>query len=232
MFSRCGASALLFLALCATPALAQDRIARKVLLIGIDGCRPDAILSAQEDFNLKALIKEGAFTDKTDVLGDRTTGADTITGPGWASALTGVWADLHGVKDNTIRGANFEKYPTFFRRLKQSRPETTTVALVTWMPFREHYFAAADGCQLVLDGDKKGYLEGDKAVAEQAVKVLGEPRLDALFVYFGNVDSAGHGYGFHPKSPRYTKEIEVVDGYIGRILKALGLAPVTPRRTG
>jgi predicted AlkP superfamily pyrophosphatase or phosphodiesterase len=220
MLRRCGPP-LLLLALCAAPAPAEERPAKKVLFIGIDGCRPDAIPAAVEAVNLKALIKEGAYSDKTDVLGDRKTGADTATGPGWASALTGVWADRHGVTDNAFRTPHFDQYPTFFRRLKESRRDAVTVALVTWLPFKEHYFPASDGCRLVLDGDKKGYLEGDKAVAREAVKVLGEPNLDAAFVYFGNVDSAGHGYGFHPKSPRYTKEIETVDGYIGDVLKAL-----------
>jgi predicted AlkP superfamily pyrophosphatase or phosphodiesterase len=224
MFQRYG-TALLLLALCAAPAQAEEGAAKKVLIIGIDGCRPDAIPAALEAVNLHALIKEGAFSDKTDVLGDRKTGADTATGPGWASALTGVWADRHGVRDNTIRGAKFDKYPTFFRRLKEARPDAVTVELVTWMQFKEHFFGESDGCKLVLDGDKKGYLEGDKAVAEQAVKMLGETKLDAMFVYFGNVDSAGHGYGFHPKAPRYTKEIETVDGYVGQVLKALRARP-------
>jgi predicted AlkP superfamily pyrophosphatase or phosphodiesterase len=201
--------------------MAEERVAKKVLIIGIDGCRPDAIVAAKEATNLHTLLEQGAFSDRTDVLGDRKTGADTITGPGWSSVLTGVWADKHGVRANTFEGANFKEFPIFFRRLKEERSDAVTVALVTWKPFAEQLFSSADGCQLVHDGDRKGYLDGDRMVAEQAVKVLGEDKLDVLFVYFGNVDIVGHSNHFHPESPRYTREIEVVDGHIGRILKAL-----------
>lgn len=204
---------------------AGEPLQKKVLILGIDGCRPDAIPAALEAFNLHALIKEGAFSDRTDVLGPRKTGADTITGPGWAAVLTGVWADRHGVRDNFFRDTNFKEYPTFFERLKEARPDAITAALVTWKPFREHYFPGRLGCQLLLDGDKVGYEEGDRQVTLAAEKLFEKKNLDAVFLYFGTVDITGHGYHFHPKSPKYTKSLEVVDAQIGRVLKALRNRP-------
>jgi predicted AlkP superfamily pyrophosphatase or phosphodiesterase len=89
----------------------------------------------------------------------------------------------------------------------------------------EHVFSAGEGCQLVADGDKVGYESADRAVAEAAVKVLGEQDPDALFVYFGDVDSVGHGYGFHPKAPKYSAAVERVDVYVGKILEAMRKRP-------
>jgi predicted AlkP superfamily pyrophosphatase or phosphodiesterase len=105
--------------------------------------------------------------------------------------------------------------------LKQVRPQAKTVALVSWLPFVEHVFSAEEGCRLVADGDKVGYESADRAVAEQAVQVLRVEDPDAMFVYFGDVDINGHGYGFHPKAPRYTAAVERVDEHIGKILEAL-----------
>lgn len=198
-------------------ALSAEPPARKVLFIGIDGCRADAIEFSQAK-HLKSLIKEGAFTDRTDVIGDRDTGADTSTGPGWSTALTGVFADKHGVKDNTFARQTLADHPNFLRRYKSARPNGSTAALITWKPFDEFVFSQKDGSQFLVDGDKKGYEEGDRQVAKAAEKLLSDGNPDILFAYFGNTDSLGHGYGFHPKSPKYTNGIETIDGYIGGML--------------
>lgn len=201
------------------PVAAADK-PKKVLFIGIDGCRLDAIEYSQAKA-LKELIAEGAYSRECDVLGDRKTKADTSTGPGWSSGLTGVWADRHGVVDNAFRDHRLHEHPTFFARLKEARPAARVEVFVTWVPFRDHVFAGVEGCHLLCDGDKLGYEAGDRLVAAAARKALADTDPDAVFAYFGNTDSAGHGYGFHPRSPKYTNAIETVDGYVAQILKAL-----------
>ena len=196
----------------------------RVLLIGIDGCRFDAVEYSQAT-TLKRLYRSGAYSDQTDVLGDRPTGAATITGPGWCSALTGTWADKHRVLDNAFRGQNLARYPTFLRRVKQSRPSAHVVALVSWKPFQEFVFSKQEGCRLVADGDTVGYAEADRQVTAAAIQVLQDEDPTVLFVYFGEVDITGHGYGFHPRSPKYTNAIEVVDKQVGSILSALQSRP-------
>ncbi len=212
------------------PTAAAQPPAKKVLILGIDGCRPDAIAAAKEAFTLHRLIKEGAVSLQCDVLGNRPTTADTCTGPGWTSALTGVWSDKHGVLDNTFRKHKVAQFPALFHRLKQARPGAVTAAFITWTPFLEHVLPTRDGGRFVLDGDKRGYEEGDRQVTQAAVKFLAEKRdADLVFVYFGAVDITGHGYGFHPQSPRYTKSLEVVDEQISRILTALRKRPTYDR---
>jgi predicted AlkP superfamily pyrophosphatase or phosphodiesterase len=214
----------------AVPCLHADDAAKSdvrkcVLLIGIDGCRGDAIPAATVAHTLHGLIKDGAFAMKCDVLGDRVTGVPTLTGPGWCSLLSGVWADKHLAKDNDLRDTKLDKYPNFFRRLREAKPEVKTAAFVTWKPFAEVVFNAADGRQFVFDGDTKGYQEADRVVTKSAVEQLAKGDIDAAFVYFGEVDSIGHGYGFHPKSPRYTAGIEVIDKQIEQILTAVRSRP-------
>jgi predicted AlkP superfamily pyrophosphatase or phosphodiesterase len=178
---------------------------RKVLIIGIDGCRPDALVAAKAP-HLHALVKEGASSLKAQ------TGPITVSGPGWSSMLTGAWADKHGVRTNDFKGENLKQYPHFFRRLKQARPKSFTASVVHWAPIADH---------IVVDADINRKHKTDAEVARDAVTVLGRPELDVLFVHFDDVDGAGHGKGFHPTVPEYLAAIEKTDAYVGALLKAM-----------
>ena len=121
----------------------EDRAHKRVLIIGMDGTRPDALLKARTPA-FDRLIREGAFTDQAQILGKRYQKNDTISGPGWSSILTGVWADKHGVHDNNFKGKNYELFPHFFKRLKRERPDTQTASLVSWEPIHEYILSEAD----------------------------------------------------------------------------------------
>ncbi len=125
----------------AIPLHAQP--ARKVLIMGIDGLRPDALLKANTP-HIDRLARHGVFATNTLIQGDRYKASDTISGPGWSSLLTGVWADKHGVHDNTFAGRDFERYPHFFARLKRAIPEARTFSFVSWAPIDEFIVAGAD----------------------------------------------------------------------------------------
>src|ERR1041384_4146910 len=105
--------ALLLLLVILPASAAQDASAKKVLIIGIDGCRPDALLAAKAP-HLHRLIKDGAFSDKAQ------TGDMTASGSGWGSMLTGVWRDKHGVKGNDFKASNFDKFPHLLARIKKT----------------------------------------------------------------------------------------------------------------
>ncbi len=184
---------------------AKEPLRKKVLIIGIDGCRPDALEKARAP-HLQALIRDGAYS------GQAQTGDITVSGPGWSSMLTGVWRDKHGVRDNSFAGANFREFPQFFGRLKEKRPGAFTASIVHWAEVNTRILTAADVAR-IFDRD-------DKVTAE-AERVLGEQRLDALFVHFDDVDGAGHRYGFHPTVANYVKAIEQTDTYVGRLVQAL-----------
>ena len=67
---------------------------KKVLVIGIDGMRPDALLYADTP-SMDAVIQSGVFNFDTIVE------EDTISGPSWASILTGSPQSETGVYCNT-----------------------------------------------------------------------------------------------------------------------------------
>jgi hypothetical protein len=192
---------------------------RKVLFIGIDGCRFDAIEAAQTP-NLDRLMAKGCYANNCLILGDRYQGNDTISGPGWSSILCGVWADKHGVQDNTFKGRNYGEYPHFFNRLKAVQPESYTASLVTWLPIQQYIVSAADvGAQFPPAGND--YIEADAKAAQSAAKVLLERDPTAVFLYIGQVDETGHKDGFHPSVKTYIEAIERADKHVGEVVEAV-----------
>jgi predicted AlkP superfamily pyrophosphatase or phosphodiesterase len=222
---------LLVVLVCGTAAAPQgnacaatDIQTKRVLLIGIDGVRSDALKIADVP-QLAALIKGGAFADDTQILGQRFRGNETVSGPGWASILTGVWADKHGVHDNDFEGNNFERYPDFLRRLKQVRPAATTAAFTSYK-LAHSIVTSADvlGMFPMFPPRRRavvGYLNADRQMAEAAGRHLTEANPVAVFVSFMLPDAVGHRSGFHPNVREYRHAIETIDGLIGSVLRAL-----------
>lgn len=197
---------------------------KKVLLIGLDGTRFDAVRAAQAP-HLDALIEHGALAQPIRIFPDRYREADTISGPGWSSILTGVWADKHGVLDNEFKITHYDKFPHFFTLLKRARPDVYTVSIADWEPISKLITSGADeNTAIELDEKVKtsqAYVAADAQIAQAAVKALTADKLTAAFVYFGQIDETGHADGFHPSVPTYIAAIERVDAYIGELLAAL-----------
>jgi predicted AlkP superfamily pyrophosphatase or phosphodiesterase len=202
-------------------AVASDlKSVRKVLVIGIDGCRPDA-LEAAETPNIDRLIKQGLYCENTDILAARGTKGDTVSGPGWSNLLTGVWPDKHGVVDNSFKGSNYKDYPHFFARVKEARPELKTASFSSWPPIAEKIVSAADTSVNAKALHAADYLKADDELSIAAAKSIREGNTDVVVCYFGQVDETGHAHGFHPTVKKYVESIERVDGYIGRLLEAV-----------
>jgi len=194
---------------------------RKVLVVGIDGIRPD-ILARVSTPNLDALARQGVMVQ------DARTGFPTVSGPGWSSFLNGVWPEKHGVTDNEFTGKRYDLFPDFLTRIEEVRPELGTFAIADWTPL----VRAEDGSptisdrvddRRVLDGYELGWVEADEETVQQAVGVLrgGDP--DALFVYLGNPDETSHEYG--SIGAEYRASIALADRHVGRLVAALRQRP-------
>jgi predicted AlkP superfamily pyrophosphatase or phosphodiesterase len=226
----------------------NDFAGRRVLFVGIDGCRADAVQAAMERGlapQLKALAESdgGVFTRTCYAGGelDASTHQPTISGPGWSSLLTGVWMDRHHVKDNRFVGARFQSYSHFMRHIKEEKPSAWCASFVDWPEI--HKFIA-DGSRV----DEKEFLdvkftatpdasrhfidnpEKDIEVRDEALKTLRTQDPDAMFVYFGSVDEFGHGAidersSFSPESSLYLNAISHVDSHVGELLRAMRMRP-------
>jgi predicted AlkP superfamily pyrophosphatase or phosphodiesterase len=206
-------------------AFAAEPAGKRLLLLGIDGCRFDALQAAKAP-RLDALMDGGAVAEPIRIFPERYRVADTVSGPGWSSILTGVWADKHGVLDNEFTAPRYDRHPPFFTLLKQARPEALTVSLSDWDPLAKKIMSSVDDARhfAAREGQENGgadYAAMDIAVTKAAVELLTTKDPVATFVYLGQVDETGHQHGFHPSVPEYVAAIECADALVGEILDAL-----------
>jgi predicted AlkP superfamily pyrophosphatase or phosphodiesterase len=190
--------------------LAQDGMSNRVLIIGIDGCRPDALLAAQTP-NMDALWKEGAYTFKarTDEI--------SSSGPAWSAMLIGVWHQKHNILNNEYEDPDLEHYPHFFHRVRQEKPELATYSVANWGPIHK----------ILQEGDAT-YTSSkisDVLVASEVASILENKDVDVMFVQLDEVDGAGHRHDYKVESEKYLKAIERSDEQIGKMVSALEKRP-------
>ncbi len=182
----------------------------KVLIIGIDGCRSDALEEANTP-NIDVLMANGTFS--FDALNTEV----TSSGPGWSAMLTGVWSGKHGVIDNTFAGSNYDNFPHFIQRVEEHNANLNTASIAHWHPIND----------LILNGDADFSLNvnTDNDVATEAINYLANNDPDVLFLHFDDCDGVGHSSGFTPSNTTYLNVIETTDNFIGTVMTALQNRP-------
>lgn len=184
--------------------LAQNT--RKVLILGIDGCRQDALQNAATP-NLDGLLNYAVYSY------DALTHAPTWSATGWSTMLTGVWETKHGAYSNAFTNTNYTDWPSLFSRVESYDPMLNTVSVCTWGPINDNIVTVADS-EITLTNN-------DAAVKNEGVDLLTNSDPDVLFLDFSDVDYAGHANGFTANGATYLSVIETTDGYVGEVLTAL-----------
>lgn len=182
---------------------------KKVLFIGIDGCRADVMMSTPTP-NIQNLISQSIYSI------DGLCAATTWSGNGWSTMLTGVWHTKHNVQDNNFTSPNYVNYPDFLTRAETYNPALRTISLAHWSPIND---------KIIKTADVKTNLSTDLAVKNAAVNALQNDNPDILFVDFDDVDHAGHSYGFSSTVSQYVNSIKTTDTYIGEIVAAMKNRP-------
>ncbi|MEC4015177.1 alkaline phosphatase family protein [Streptomyces sp. H27-D2] len=182
----------------------------KVLVIGLDGALLNRIKDADAP-HLKALMA-GGLTAASSLYAKPM--AETSSGPGWSTIITGVWPDKHGVRDNTFVGANYARYPDFLTRVETAKPALSTYAVASWAPIPNTIFSSKVDTRVATPE-----AEYDTGTTARAVARLKDADPDAVFVALDNVDHAGHSSG--AASQAYLDAIHGVDAQTGAIVAAL-----------
>jgi len=195
--------------ICLAPLLTMGQT-KKVIMIGIDGTRPDALLTANTPA-LDDLIANGIYSP--DALNDDI----TISGPGWSAILCGVWSDKHMVTGNNFTSNNYAAYPHIFKLINDHDPTLHTVSICHWAPINDNI--------TLNHADYKLNVSSDLEVATQASSYLSLNDPDILFLHFDDVDHAGHSYGFSPTIPEYIAAIEGVDAHVETVMQAIEQRP-------
>jgi predicted AlkP superfamily pyrophosphatase or phosphodiesterase len=199
----------------------------RVILVSIDGGRPDLLLRANCP-TIRGLMAQGSYT-----FWARTT-AVAITLPSHVSMLTGVIPVRHGIhwnEDLPLAKPYYPKVPTVFELAKK---HGYTTAVVTAKPkfaelFRPgsldwSYFPgetnAGDVASLTMEKQAVRKKTADnETVVERASEILNKHAPDLTFVHFASNDVAGHGKGWG--SADQVAVIEEIDGALGKILASM-----------
>jgi hypothetical protein len=183
----------------ATPKPAIQR----VLIISIDGLRPDAIDMAPMP-NLTALMQGGAFTLSAQTI------HPSATLPAHSSMLTGLCPDQHGVNWNDYIPENgYAKGTSIFALAKQAGMYTVMIV-------------GKEKLRQITPPETTDYYQWindrDVVIAKEAAPIL-EKGFDLAFVHFPTTDGMGHEYGW--LSPEQLSVIRRADEAIGTLLAAL-----------
>ncbi len=191
----------------------------RALLVGIDGVRLDRLRTAATP-RLDALVAEGFLTTATIPRANR-----VMSGAMWATILTGVWADRHGVRYNWWPSRRLGAHPDVLQRI--TRDDGDVVAAVSWPPL-----AVRSGCGPILRTPSylpnrrptalASWEHADAAVVDHAAERLGHPAVRAGFVYLGQADIAAH---LHGTGDAYRQGIEACDALVGRLIDAVHSRP-------
>ena len=197
---------------CAGPPQSQPAataLDRHVVIISVDGLRPDMALRVEMP-TLRGLMKRGCFTFWAQTV------PVAITLPSHTSMLTGVGVATHGVDWNGDTPAGvypYSRVPTLFEVARKAGFTTAMAA------GKSKFVAVAKPGTLNWSFIPDAAKTTNNAVADQAVAMIHAHTPGVLFVHFPDVDTAGHAFGWG--SPEQVKAIENADGQIHRVLEAV-----------
>ncbi len=186
-----------------TPTATVRPVAARVLIISIDGLRPDAILNAPMPF-LAGLAGAGAYAL------DAQTVSPPHTLPAHASMLTGLCPSQHGVTWDVYTPAKGYAQGVDIFDLAQELG-LQTVMLVSRDKLRQVTESKSTDVFRLVTGS-------DGEVAKQAA-ILVSRGFDLMFVHLDDVDNAGHNFDW--SSPEYLETARRADVAIETIFSAL-----------
>lgn len=181
----------------------------RVLLISIDGLRPDLALRADAP-NIRGLMARGSYT-----LWARTTDLG-ITLPSHVSMVTGVPPSKHGVTWNSIAPTTriiYPRWPTLFEVARQAGYSTAMVS------GKSKFLGLTPPTSLSWSFVPEATVISDSVVTAKAIDWIQRYAPQVLFVHLPAVDTAGHASGWG--SPEQQAAIVNADQCIGRLLNAL-----------
>jgi predicted AlkP superfamily pyrophosphatase or phosphodiesterase len=177
---------------------------RKVLFVGWDGVRTDALFAAHTPC-IDSLLNHSYYNWSTD------RGEYTVSVPGWSTILHGVWPSKHGLTDNTFSSNNYESYTDIFTLAKQLKPNLSVATLSNWDDF----------LRITENENYAQRFDSDRDLKDDAVKLLNSCTPDIMVLHFDNPDAFGHDSGFSPINQEYLNAISISDAYLSEIMMTI-----------
>lgn len=183
---------------------------KKLLVIAIDGLRPDALLFANTPI-LDKFIKDSSFNFETII------NADTVSAPSWSTMFTGLNQEEHEIHFNeTVEDIHFLwKTNNIFKDLKKKNVKVNSFSN-NWIGMK-HMLQDSDNNIFIDTKDK--YFNDFSVINKTKEHIIKNKHSNELiFSYINGIDETGHNYGFSIHSPHYIDYIEYIDSIIEDLL--------------
>src|SRR5690606_573366 len=183
-----------------------------VIVISIDGLRPDAI-DHFEAKTLQRLIREGSSSMEARTI------TPSITLPSHTSMLTGVEPRVHGItwNKNHVEENGRVRVPTILSIARANG--LRTAAFFSKGKF-DHLLLPGSVDHAVLPNGNGTWLAG--RTASEVERYLADHSPNLLFVHIGDPDYAGHFVGW--MGSVYGVAVRHADGAVARVLEAADAA--------
>lgn len=180
---------------------------QRVVLITIDGLRPD-VIDEERMPNLTALMNDGAYSLAAQTI------SPNLTLPAHTSILTGLCPSQHGVTWNQYQPENgYSKGPDLYELADAAGLRTAMIV----GKIKLQQITEPENIDLfkLVNG-------GDQLIAREAAKII-KNGFDLLFIHLPDTDALGHKYGW--MSEEQLLNIFETD-------RALGMITDTLKKTG
>jgi hypothetical protein len=173
----------------------------RVLIVSVDGLRPDALFQAPAP-HLLELACRGSYSWKAQTI------TPSMTVPGHASMVSGFLPEQHGLFNDDLR-PGYSAAPTVMAVAKAAGKRVVMVV------------GKEKLVQLAQPGSTDVYVlaGGDQEVINQAV-LQASVGFDLMFIHLPLVDLTGHASGWMSSS--YLGQVAATDLALGRLLDAVG----------
>ena len=182
-------------------------MSEKVVLILVDGMRPDGMLQCGHPF-VKELMEKSSYS-----LNARTV-FPSVTLPCHMSLFHSVDPDRHGITTNTYT-PQVRPIDGLYEQLH--RAKRSTAMYYTWQELRDVARPNHVGVGALINLHK--YTEADRRITDAFLRDLPEYLPDFTFLYLGETDEVGHKYGW--MSEEYMQSLENSWENIARIIETL-----------
>ncbi len=193
--------------------LPEGKTEKKVLVLGWDGCRADAMCLIEDRQAVDALLADGgkayiAYCGGANYPDPITQVTATIEG--WTTMFTGLWGDGHGITG--FDDVNTAQVRTFLTTAIEDGLIDSSAFCFSWSGHLTTYAEE-------MEYDKQNNInvawnfsegeegrEGDEGTFETALAGLQKPDCpDLTFTIFEYCDHYGHNYGFWEETPEYAE---------------------------
>jgi len=178
---------------------AQNAKTKKILVIGVDGIINTAIAYASTP-GIDRLTDDASYS--MNGFGE----IPAYSSSGWATLLTGVSSEKHGVSTNKSFASNrFMQYPSVVSRIKTAAPSIVIASVVRTPEINT---------LLNHSADQQFQYNSDADVYKKSTELLKEANMGAVFVQFSSPNDVGQSMGFQLRQGSYVLAIQKIDEYV------------------